>query len=177
VEIERRNYLKKIQKEIKSGKEIAQIYLIVYSFLIPQIFTTISASPYKIVYSAGLITLLCGFLLSFVNYFLTLTKTDDLMLFKRKQANRSAINLAFVFGYTFAYDVSLNLQLNPHAEISILGIKITDYAFGILITYYLLGSFISCIIAKSLLITTIPPINPLADELIRINNNLAAKHI
>jgi hypothetical protein len=169
-------YLKNIKEEFKSGKEAAQLYLLVYSFLLPHLLSTISQTSAEInqdglnistqVFQGGLIGLLCLFILSIGQYYLKLTKIRDFMSFKVREVNRLAIFAALAFGFTLAMDVSLNLPL-PQTTDGMPIQFVLFVSFGRLFRYHVIGLLLTGVVARSLIITSIPEksINPVADEL------------
>jgi len=105
-------YLKNLKEEIKTKKEIAQIYLVVYGFLLPHILTIVSQSSNNRA-NTCIIFYLFIFVFSILIYYLDITKADDLAILKTTNINNTVIFVAFSFSFTVAVYLVLYKGLIP----------------------------------------------------------------
>lgn len=87
--LDEKKYRKALKKEIKAGKQLAQVYLIIFSFVLPSALTTVVQSK-----NSEAITYLpyfaSGFIVFIVIYIVILSKNVILTEFKPYMSNISS---------------------------------------------------------------------------------------
>lgn len=165
-------YLKNIREEFKAGIQLAQIYLVVISLLLPPLLDKSSQSDYKI--SQIYIALSAFvFVISILIYYTIIKKLDDLDETKIILLNA----FAATSGIAFSFLITIFMILHTSATYTNLSYfrlitnltgsrNLTQFIF-----YIIIATLLACICSVPLLITTKKEttINNIADELINLN--------
>ena len=131
-------YLNKIREELKLKKELAQVYLIVYGFLLPHILNVVSDSS-NVEAQKYMVVFLLMFVFSIFTYYLEITKIYDLTVLSLPAVNTIALFTAMSFSFTLA----LYVVLYAKAAIN------TEYA-NPFIVYLAEGTLLSLVTVRSL---------------------------
>lgn len=162
--LDEKKYRKALKKEIKAGKQLAQVYLIIFSFILPSALTTVAQSK-----NSEAITYLpyfaSGFIVFIVIYIVVLSKYVIFTEFKPYMSNFAAIIATINFGFALPLYITFYMKENG---VSLDSSPNTDFSF-----YIGTSIMMSILFLSPLLITTIrgEHHNEIAKEIMRIRYN------
>lgn len=168
--LDEREYRKALKREINAGKQLAQVYLIIFSFMLPSALTTVAQSK-NTEAIAHLPYFASGFIVFIVIYIVVISKDSTLKKFKPISANAAAIIATTNLGFALPLYITFYMSVNGASINSNMNSDFYFYTFS--------SISLSALFLIPLLITAIrgEPRNEIASELVRARNNVIINDI
>jgi len=160
-----------MREELNSKKQITQIYLIMFSLVLPQLFADIIQNNINSYQKFSILLFSGWFVFYLLMYYVAITKTGDLTEFDIDSTNTSAIFASISFGFVVAIFLNLagsqtGMKLPTGLNLDI--IHYLRYLIFLMPTTGLIIAFVSTLIIKT---KKEIPVDDIANEIIRLRSN------